>query len=159
MRVADWFSVQHRARVYRLRQPNTPKGFTAQEKSACNEMQLPTDVHSQTYAIPPAIRLNPEKIEEYLELLTTFLADQQQHPDIDRHASYIQNDFLEAATSAFGTKRCRRHTSFPSNPWYDGECKRARKRLQSAMQVGDPEVGRYRKEYKSMTKRKKCNHV
>jgi hypothetical protein len=101
---------------------------------------LPADGYPQTHALPPTIRFNPEHIEGYRRLLTTFVADQEQLSHIDRHANDHQNVILKAATSAFGTDGCRRHTSFLSNPWYDVECKTMRKRLQSVIQVGDPEV-------------------
>ena len=108
---------------------------------------------------PPQLRFSAAHVDEYRVLLQAFLNDYQCHPDIDIHAVDIQNVIVNAATLAFGTRKPAKPGSFPCNPWYDEECKSLRKRLQHALQVGDPCGASLRKQYKSLTKRKKANYT
>lgn len=74
-------------------------------------------------------------------------------------AQMFQNVLREAGLAAFGAVRSGmggKERGFPSNAWYDAECKLARRRLREALErEGSGVAEALRKEYRNVVRRKK----
>jgi hypothetical protein len=91
-------------------------------------------------AAPQRFQLCEEKHEEYIDMLTNDPRLDCQHlkdeSDALHAAVLVQNTIFDVATKCFGKKPSNLNATFPSNEWYDRECKELQTRYIGLVRSG-----------------------
>ena len=119
---------------------------------------------------PPCFKISPDRFEGYQSILKRPDIQQQlaaaaaPATPLQTSAEMLHGAMLQAAKLSFdmqGAAGLQCTSRFPSNPWYDEECKRLRRQLRDARNVDNNSAvsNQLAKEYDRVTRRKKRRFV